>query len=189
MKQQDYLDTIHKYVKDNKGLVGASKQSQIDIERVGYQSNGKFKLGKMYSFRYYTPDEPKYDTYPLILSLGPSIDGHQLGLNLHYLPYNIKTDFLSRIIKSYSTFFTRQISGNIIKNPKYQPGLSGFNYNSLNEAFGRKYNFKHGIHQYNLNRIRMPVIIGYENWHLGALNNQNYFIGTNINEAQSLYFS
>ena len=111
-----------------------------------------------------------------------------IGLNLHYLPYDVRVDFISRIIRSYTSFFTRQISGNIIKNPRLQPGLSGFNYNSLNEAFGHRYNFKHAIHMYKIERVRTPLIIGFENWHLGVVNDENYFFGTNINEAQALYY-
>lgn len=188
MTINDFNKTLDKYIKDNKGPVLASRQSEKDIKDQGLGSTGRFKVGKMYSFRYFTPDEAKYDTSPLIISLGPTPEGHQLGLNLHYLPYTVRVDFVSRIIKSYTSFFTRQISGNIIKNPRLQPGLSGFNYNSLNEAFGSRYNFKHSIHMYKLNRINSPVVLGYENWHLGVVNNENYFFGTNINEAQALYY-
>lgn len=188
MTINDFNKTLDKYVKDNKGPVLASRQSQKDMSNQGLRSLGRFKIGKMYSFRYFTPDEPKYDTYPLIISLGAYQDGHILGLNLHYLPYTVRVDFVSRIIKSYTSFFSRQIAGNIIKNPRLQPALNGFNYNSLNEAFGSRYNFKHAIHMYKLDRIGSPIIIGYENWHLGVVNNENYFIGTNINEAQALYY-
>jgi hypothetical protein len=188
MTINDFNKTLDAYVKDNKGLSQASKQSEKDISDQGLRSVGRFKEGKMYSFRYFTPDEPKYDTSPLIISLGSPRTGYQLGLNLHYLPYNVRVDFVSTIIKSYTSFFTRQISGNIIKNPRLQPGLSGFNYNSLNEALGARYNFKHAIHLYKLQRIHSPLILGFENWHLGVVNNENYFFGTNINEAQALYY-
>lgn len=185
----DFTKELDSYLKNNKGYVNASKQSQIDLYDVGLSSVGRFKVGKMYTFRYFTPDEPRYDTSPIILSLGFNSSRNVLGLNLHYIPYSVRIDFMYRIVKSYSSFFTRQISGSLIKNPRLQPGLSGFTYESLNSALGGRYNFKHAIHQYRLDRIRSPYIIGFENWHLGAVNNENFFFGTNINEMQSLYYT
>jgi hypothetical protein len=183
----DFNKTLSKYISDNKGPILASKQSHIDIHRESLVSTGKFKSGKMYSFRYFTPDDPMYDTSPIIISLGSPQAGYELGINLHYIPYNIRVNFVSMIIKSYSSFFTRQISGNIIKNPRLQPGLSGFNYDSLKGAFGGN-KLKNAVHLYKLERIRTPLIIGFENWHLGVVNNENLFFGTTINEAQALYY-
>ena len=39
-----------------------------------------------------------------------------------------------------------------------------------------------------MTRIRTVYNIGYENWHIAAVNDENYFLGTNINEAQSIYY-
>jgi hypothetical protein len=39
-----------------------------------------------------------------------------------------------------------------------------------------------------MDRMKDPYVIGYENWYVGAVNNENQFYGGNINQAQSLYY-
>jgi hypothetical protein len=41
---------------------------------------------------------------------------------------------------------------------------------------------------YKMDRMKDPYVIGYENWYVGAVNNENQFYGGNINQAQSLYY-
>ncbi len=66
--------------------------------------------------------------------------------------------------------------------------LSEFTYENLKKSLGRKYNITYAIRQYRMDRIKKPRMLGYEDWYIGAVNNQNHFFGGNINEAQALYY-
>ena len=39
-----------------------------------------------------------------------------------------------------------------------------------------------------MDRMKNPYVIGYEDWYVGVVNNENQFFGGNINQAQSLYY-
>ena len=175
------------YLKENKGRSGASKQSDSSLSTIGDKARGDLENGKMYSFEYFTPEETFYDTYPIVLGLGKSIDNHQLGLNLHYIPYDARVPFLSDVFKSFKSTISSAINKSP-GNPDAQPRLSEFTYDNLKKSLGRKYNVTYAIRQYRLDRIRKPRMLGYEDWYIGAVNNQNHFFGGNINEAQALYY-
>ena len=175
------------YLKENKGRSGASKQSDSSLSTIGDKARGDLENGKMYSFEYFTPEETFYDTYPIVLGLGKSIDNHQLGLNLHYIPYEARIPFLSDVFKSFKSTISSAINKSP-GNPDAQPRLSEFTYDNLKKSLGRKYNVTYAIRQYRLDRIRKPRMLGYEDWYIGAVNNQNHFFGGNINEAQALYY-
>ena len=70
----------------------------------------------MYSFEYFTPDETFYDTYPLVLGLGKSDNDHQLGVNIHYIPYDARIPFLSDVFKSFNFPSLNNISNSSIDN-------------------------------------------------------------------------
>ena len=95
------------YLKENKGRSGASKQSDSSLSTIGDKARGDLENGKMYSFEYFTPEETFYDTYPIVLGLGKSIDNHQLGLNLHYIPYEARIPFLSDVYRSFKDTILR----------------------------------------------------------------------------------
>ena len=86
----NFQDDLDIYLTENKGRNGASKASTKALAKIGQKSKGVLDQGKMYSFRYFTEDETFYDTYPIVIGLGKSIDGHQLGINLHYIPYDAR---------------------------------------------------------------------------------------------------
>jgi len=183
----DFDVDINEFIKSNNGKLSASKKSQSEIERIGINITGKFETGKMYTFRYFTPDELKYDTYPIILFLGFNEAMNLVGLNLHYIPLDPRIELVKEIIKSYSPIISNEMKN--LKDPKSQKRLDTFIWEKVNPVYGRKYNIKYAIRQYRLARMKKPLLIGYENWYLGVVNNQNYFFGTNINEAQSLYYT
>ena len=182
-----FQEDLDIYLVDYKGRSGASKQSDKELNSIGSIAKGLLDNGKMYSFQYFTPDETFYDTYPLVLGLGKSDNGHQLGLNLHYIPYETRIPFVADVFKS----FNNVISSSIIKSPGNAAGqqrLSEFTYDNLKKSLGRKYNITYAIRQYRMDRMRKPRVLGYEDWYIGAVNNQNHFFGGNINEAQALYY-
>ncbi len=182
-----FQEDLDIYLADYNGRTGASKQSDKDLKTIGSIAKGVLDNGKMYSFEYFTPDETFYDTYPLVLGLGKSDNDHQLGLNLHYIPYEARIPFLNDLVKSFQGTIQSAIKKAPGK-PKSQTVLSQFTYENLKSSLGRKYNITYAIRQYRMDRIKKPRMLGYEDWYIGAVNNQNHFFGGNINEAQALYY-
>ena len=182
-----FQEDLDIYLADDKGRTGASKQSDKDLKTIGSIAKGTLDNGKMYSFEYFTPDETFYDTYPLVLGLGKSDNNHQLGLNLHYIPYDARLPFLSEVFRSFKNVISTSIN-KAPSDPANQARLEQFTYDNLKKSLGRKYNITYAIRQYRLDRIRKPRMLGYEDWYIGAVNNQNHFFGGNINEAQALYY-
>ena len=176
------------YLTDEKGRVGASKQSIIDIPNVGAVSKGPLLPGKMYCFNYYTTEELFYDTKPLVIGLGETDNGHQLGINLHYMPYEARIPFLTELTVSLQSQIKGLVKGNALGNPLQQTPITNFKWEFIKQAFGKKYNLTYYVRQYRMDRMKNPYVIGYEDWHIGAVNNEDQFFGGNINQAQSLYY-
>jgi hypothetical protein len=182
-------ESIATYTKGNGGRSKASKASQSQLNSLGVDYGGRFNYGKMYTFQYYTPKELNYDTNPIVLGLGPSVDGNELGLNLHYMPYNIRKNFLAKIWESYSNVINAQINGTNLGNPRNQAPLTGFNWTNLESAYGAYLNLEHCVHQYKIGRMRNMRMLGYEDWYIAAANDENRFYGKSIGEAQALYYN
>ena len=36
--------------------------------------------------------------------------------------------------------------------------------------------------------MKDPYVLGYSDWYVGAVNNEDQFFGGNINQAQALYY-
>lgn len=182
-----FEDDIREYL-NNIGSVNTLQQSQDDLDAVSSPFRGLFQPGKMYTFRYFTPDEEFYDTMPIVIALEYSMKENLIGLNLHYFPIDARIEILSRIIRSYEPVFSSETRDRKITKPEQQRQFGrSFNYLSLKEAYQQKLNVLHGVRQYRLDRIQSPKIIGYENWYIGASNNTDMFLGANIAYAQSLY--
>jgi hypothetical protein len=189
----NFLEKVDTYLKENGGRASASKKTFPEMEREiktngAERSDGLLEKGRMYAFRYFTPNEMMFDTYPVVIGLGKSIDGHQLGINLHYMPYLTRVQFVNTFINSYRTAIHEQTIGGKANNVKKQSELDIVDYYQIKRAFGRMYNMTYATRQYDLSRMRNPICLSYENWHLGTINDENFFNGTNINEAQSNYF-
>lgn len=186
---EDLKASIENYVKENRDRKRASRASQSEIQRVSTNIGGRFDLGKMYTFRYFTTDEPWYDTQPIVLGLGPTQEGNQLGLNLHYVPYRIRKSMLNLIWTSFSATIQRQINSSRLGKPSIQAPLIGFTWPNLKQAYGQVFNLEYCVKQYRLDRMREPRILGYESWHIAAVNDENRFQGITIGRAQALYYT
>lgn len=182
-----FIDDLDIYLAENKGRTGASKASSKALKNIGSKAKGPLEFGRMYSFRYFTEDETFYDTYPIVIGLGPSIDGNQLGINLHYIPYDARIPFVKDIVRSFQPLIDTQLKYNI-GSPKKQSFLKGFTYETVSKSLGRKYNLKYAVRQYRLDRMKDPRVFGYEDWYIGAVNDDNYFFGGTIQNAQALYY-
>lgn len=182
----NFNDDLNQYILENKGLLGASKASTKDLLLTGEKSKGLLEKGKMYSFRYFTNDESFYDTSPIVIGLGKIYDTNQLALNLHYIPYSIRISLINDILKSFSEFFNNQLK--FAGKPNSQIFNRNFTYEALMLSLGKKYNLSYAIRQYRLDRMKTPITIGYENWYIGVINDDNFFFGGSILEAQKLYY-
>ena len=58
----------------------------------------------------------------------------------------------------------------------------------LKRALGKKYNLTYCTRQYIMSKMKNPIVIGYEDYYMGTVNNEDNFYGGNINQAQSLYY-
>jgi hypothetical protein len=180
----DFNADLDIYLTESKGRTGASKRSSNDILVIGAKSKGPLLPGKMYCFNYYTTEEAFYDTKPLVIGLGESDDGHQLGINLHYMPYEARIPFLTELTKTLKN----QIESNKKEDPLLESPITTFKWKFLKQALGKKYNLTYCVRQYKMDRMKNPYVIGYSNWYVGAVNNEDQFFGGNINQAQSLYY-
>jgi hypothetical protein len=180
----DFNADLDIYLTESKGRTGASKRSSNDILVMGAKSKGPLLPGKMYCFNYYTTEEAFYDTKPLVIGLGESDDGHQLGINLHYMPYEARIPFLTELTKTLKN----QIESNKKEDPLLESPITTFKWKFLKQALGKKYNLTYCVRQYKMDRMKNPYVIGYSNWYVGAVNNEDQFFGGNINQAQSLYY-
>jgi hypothetical protein len=184
----NFTDDLDLYIAENKGQARASKASSNDLLAAGIKGTGVLDQGRMYTFRYFTEDEDFYDTFPIVIGLGavPGSRTNQLGINLHYLPYDARIPFIEDIIKSFGSFFKSQFNfaGEIAK----QSYNKNFTYEAVKKSLGKKYNLTYAIRQYRLDRMKDPKIIGYEDWYMGAVNDDNNFFGGDINQAQALYY-
>lgn len=186
---KSFSEGLEVYLKDNKGRNGASKKSELDIQSVSSSSFGVLEKGKMYAFEYYATTVPFFDSHPIVIGLGRSDNGHQLGLNLHWIPYSFRVSFLKDLTNSLQSEISQQLKGMKLGNPSLQSPINYLTWENLKVTYQRKYNLKNGVRQYMLNSMRSVREIGYEKWYLGAVHNENYFIGGTIGQAQSLYFS
>ena len=180
----DFKADLDIYLTESKGRTGASKRSSTDIPKISASSDGVLNPGKMYCFNYYTTDEMFYDTKPLVIGLGESDDGHQLGINLHYMPYEVRIPFLTQLTSTLKN----QIQGKIKEDPADEAPIPAFQYKFLKMALGKKFNLTYCIRQYKIDRMKGPYVLGYGDWYVGAVNNEDQFFGGNINQAQALYY-
>jgi hypothetical protein len=80
-----------------------SEEIQKKEKDITSEDNGVdvFEVGKMYLFHYDPKGKvnlPYYDMFPLILMMG-KLKGGFYGINLHYLPINVRMILLSRLIE------------------------------------------------------------------------------------------
>ena len=66
--------------------------------------------------------------------------------------------------------------------------MKDFTYDAVKQSLGKKYNLTYAIRQYRMSRMKKPRLLGYEDWYIGAANDDNFFFGGNINQAQTLYY-
>ena len=81
------------YLQRNRSVPGA-------INAGNYKNRSLFLVGEMFLYHYdpkHKDTLPYYDTFPLVIPIKIYDDGF-LGLNLHYLPYELRIGFLNKLL-------------------------------------------------------------------------------------------
>ena len=102
------------------------------------------------------------------------------------LEISMDWDHYRKIDHSFSHVVTGEMPTTNQKSSGRCWGFAGLNLFRI--YLGRKYNLTYAVRQYRLDRMRNPIVLGYEDWYLGTVNNENHFYGGNNNEAQALYY-
>lgn len=114
-----------------KWLVGRITQLQVKqtipgaINPGNYTNRNLFDIGEVFLYHYdpkWKAKLPYYDTFPLVIPI-EFYDNGFLGLNLHYLPMNMRMSFLNRLIRLAAVApgterVRMQISYSILKDSK-----------------------------------------------------------------------
>lgn len=82
------------YLQNNQSIPGAINPSN-------YTNKKLFEIGEVFLYHYdpkWKAILPYYDTFPLVIPISLYDNGF-LGLNLHYLPMNMRLSFLNRLIE------------------------------------------------------------------------------------------
>jgi hypothetical protein len=108
--------------------LGVVSRSQL-MKEEPIQIKNRTIVGNMFMF-FYKPKHkdtlPYYDSFPLVIVLGPAKDGF-LGLNLHYLPPALRAKFLDALL-------------DVTSNKRYDESTSfAVTYNLLQRAAKMKY--------------------------------------------------
>lgn len=99
------LKLLNIFKKKTKSDLQKSSQESVEwmkkkISSIGKSPGSKFKLGGLFFFYYDAKGKdtlPYYDRFPLVIPLEMYSDGF-LGLNLHYLPLQMRLAFLDKLM-------------------------------------------------------------------------------------------
>ena len=146
------------------------------------RDNGVFKPGKIYVFRYESPERPgkMWDRNPVVLSLG-RVDGLDVGINLNYLPYAKRLDLLDRVYEQFKGLIESNtkkagsdaLAQGMIKSMQYENIQRMLHDSGYMKAFRR----------YQTNKRRKSTIIGYTKWNRAVLLDIVDMAGGDVNKA------
>ena len=94
---------------------------------------------------------------------------------------------MNHIVGAFSSRIKREIQRSYDPNRQYP--LYSFNYRNFINSIGQQYNVSYAIRQYKMSRMSSFYSIGYQDWYLGTVNDENFFIGGTIADGQSKYWS
>lgn len=102
------------------------------------------------------------------------------------MPYEARVPFMKEIAKNFMRFpdFKNAVEIDTLN----QAPITTFKWEFLKRALGKKYNLTYCTRQYIMSKMKNPIVIGYEDYYMGTVNNEDNFYGGNINQAQSLYY-
>lgn len=152
-----------KWLKDK---VTYLKQTKKIIKNPVIRKKTTFQEGQMYFYAYDAKHKktlPFWDAFPLIVVLETSGEGF-LGLNLHYLPTNLRLIFLSKLLEDFSTYYENK---DVLR--------LAITYNSLKGVSSLK-EFKPCIKKYLMSNIVSHILSveAHEWMYAAALPSQNF---------------
>lgn len=143
-----------------------------------------FRPGKIYVFRYEVPlrDNKPWDRNPVVLSLG-RVEGFDVGINLNFLPYSKRLDFLDRVYSQFEKKINKsiQLSGS---NAMTQNQINEMYYYNI-ERFLKKSGYMNAYRRYRPGGRRFSTLISYTEWDRVALLDLIDMSDNNINKAYS----
>lgn len=133
-----------------------------------------FKPGKIYVFYYKKPkgikELPWWDEHPVVLALDPTDQKNDLGINLNFLPSDVKIELLDAVYKQAASHIKAQRAGKNADNAKAQMPITGFTYDAA-KKFLEKFGYDFAIRQYIPKLKGTQYVVAYERWSYIALCN------------------
>lgn len=148
--------------------------------------------GKIYIFDYdpVTKEELEwYDRNPMVLSLGLlQREGRwrkllDLGINLHFIPLEMRKVLLDRIYDLNKSIIENEIRSNLRVTADRQQHLRNVDYHGI-KNFLKTNGFDFAIRSYYRQKRRDVFVIPYEDWYRTLYLRQEDIIGTSI---QNIY--
>jgi len=144
--------------------------------------------GKMFHFEYdpVTRDRLSYfDNSPMIISLGTTKMGHQLGMNLNFLPKVVRYWMVGQIFQIYEPMIIAAAAGKLWRRA-YEQEQVEIEYELIKQWLG-KYGLDFCIRQYHINKMKNLSVICYEDWIRMVMIDWNNFEDTQESELKKLY--
>ena len=168
-------DLIRKEIKDAGGKGKAINEAQIwyrdakldSKDKTLVKTTEKFKRGKIYMFKYREPKSiakiKTWDASPVVLSMGQDEHGHDIGINLNFLPNTLREKVLDKIMESYASQIKNAMRGRNKADAKSQQNINSINYKNLSRTLSRL-GFNHSIRTYINNRKSEQYVLSYDAW-------------------------
>lgn len=144
--------------------------------------------GKLYVFNYMTDKKQLFDTFPFIISLGPSKKSAEkfYGLDLRYIPFNMRVDVMANIYNQFESVIDKEIeqyydsSSSLLQ--QYIPELSTDNINQIAGL-----DLKTAVHSYDIHKISNLRCVNYRMAFAMCYCDENWFENGSIKDAQQKF--
>lgn len=192
-----FRDAVDSLVTQYRSPQGASEASKKWVSNmlsegnpvVGRIGTAQFASGKFYYFDYLPTlleNREVFDSNPIILSLGDAQYNGTLGVNIRFLPFKVRVDFLNEFVNAASSRIDSASSGRQEKIARLQSSL-----NITWESLGRlryKYGLEYATRNYLFAGMSNVKVISYENWHRMACIDDDTFFGKTSSEIHSNFY-
>jgi len=168
-------DLIRKEIKEAGGQGKAIRDAEIwyikakrdSKDTTLVKTNERFKRGKIYMFKYVDPKTIKnmksWDANPVVLSMGQDDHGNDIGINLNFLPNQLRLKIMDKIMEAYAVNIKAAIRGRNKGNAKAQAQVIGLYYNNLVRVLSRV-GFNHSVRTYITGRKSEQYVLSYDSW-------------------------
>jgi hypothetical protein len=192
-----FRDAVDSLIKQYRSPQGASEASKNWVSNmlsegnpvVGQIGTAQFASGKFYYFNYLPTlleNREVFDSNPIILSLGDAQYNGTLGVNIRFLPFKIRVDFLNEFVNAASSRIDSASSGRQQRIARLQSSLN-ITWESLGRL-RRKYKLEYATRNYLFAGMSNVKVISYENWHRMACIDDDTFVGENSSVIHSKFY-